>query len=701
MNKRVVFALLKKELTDIFRDKKTLLMMIVVPLILYPLIVAGSLVLMSSIAASKNTEVFKIAFENISEDNAIEKFIEEHSDEHDYSFVILDEIYQNNTSSDAENNEETVENEEKTAMTYDEAIRAGALDAYIRESDGAFEIVCYSSKTPSVTAAGMLEDMMDDYAEHIRYAKVMGAQLDPEDILYSVDYSVTNIASGEESVGSIFGYIIPFLLISSVLMGAMYPAIDTTAGEKERGTMETMLTMPVSNLELIMSKFLATSVIAVMAAMLNVLSMGLLCAYFYESLMLGGTDMTGFSLSLYIPAVLITLLASVIFAMFSSAICLLVCIFAKSFKEAQNYSTPIVMVFMFGGMAGMIPGIELNTKTALIPVVNIALLIGKAFALEIETQTVLYVLLSNLAYIIIAVLIMAKVFNSEKILFSDGIESIHIIERRSHMKKGQIPGAGDLLLLFSVMLLVLLFAGSVLVLKFGIYGVALQQCVIIGVTLLYAWYIKTDIRKLFSFKLPRIKYILGGLIGWMGLFILINFLSNFLIQLFPVSDSASYDLILKYEDECPFIVMALIIALAPAVCEEIAFRGFLFGSLRYKNKIVTSVIISGIIFGVFHMELIKIIPVSLLGIFFAYCVYKSDSIFVSMLLHFLNNFTAVVVSTYPFECARVVPFLVETEITVTDFAVMSVIGIVLLLTGIYIMHDGKKKTNKTIPENAE
>ena len=108
--------------------------------------------------------------------------------------------------------------------------------------------------------------------------------LDPDAVLKPFEYTYLNRATNEENAGYLVGMIVPFLLITSILMGALYPAIDATAGEKERGTLETLLTLPVRNLELIVAKFFATSTVAVGAAFLNIVSMGFMGLYMLDSM---------------------------------------------------------------------------------------------------------------------------------------------------------------------------------------------------------------------------------------------------------------------------------------------------------------------------------------------------------------------------------------------------------------------------------
>lgn len=687
MNSKIIKALYKKEIMDILRDKKTLLMMIVVPLVLYPLIFIGSMTLTTMIMTQSTHNSYNIAIVDMDNEASMETYISEFSKKYDYDFVFV-------------NNYERKNNESGASITsWDDALKEKVVDAYLtrEDKDGKERYVIHylSSVNDSATAMGMLKDMLKEYQNLVTKLKIEGADLDPVDILESVVYESDDQSTQEESVGSIFGYIIPFLMVSSILMGAMYPAIDTTAGEKERGTLETLLTLPVNNLELIISKFLATSTMAMAGALLNVLSMGILGAYFYQSLKLSDSDVA-FSAASYVPAILLTLVCALVFAMFASAVCLLVCIFAKSFKEAQNYSTPIMMVFMFAAMASMIPGITLDGVLAYIPVINISLLIAKLFVFEFNTATISVVLLSNLLYSMIAVVIMARVFSSESILFSDGSEGIRIIEKRSDMNDKQIPGMGDVILLFSILLIILMMAGSILVLKLGLPGLIIEQLMILGCTLVYCWYIKTDFKKVFSIKKPGVQGIIAGILMWMGVYILMMLLTAVLSKIFPSSAASAGDEITGLLFDEPVWVILLAAAVLPAICEEVAFRGFLFGTLSNRYKLSVAVFWTGLIFGAYHMNFVKLIVVGLLGGFLAYAVYKTGSIVTSMCMHCLNNAVALLLGLYGDKLVDVLPIFFKEDLGGLEIIILVVLGAVLISVSTFWMKAIARKRDMAI-----
>ena len=669
MNKKIISALYKKEITDILRDKKTILMMIVVPLILYPLMFLGSMALFSSILSASTSKAYTVALDGVNDPDTMKQYFKDNEEHFKYTFII----------------KEPGEGETDAAM-----LEAGTIDAYVAESVSDnhpyFEIAYRASETDSQTAAGMVEKMLSKYRDELRSEAFIEQGLDEKAMMNPIGFFMKDYSSNEENVGFLMGYILPFLLIVSILMGALYPAIDTTAGEKERGTLETLLTLPVNNMELITAKFLAVSTIAVAAAILNLLSMGGLTAFMASSMNMLSENMN-VDLVSFIPSMGVTFICILVFALFASAVSLCSCIMAKSFKEAQNLTTPIMLIFLLGGMAGMIPSLELTEKTALIPVVNITLLIASIFKFHFDLSIIAIVLFSNIAYSALAVVIMTRLFSSEDILFADSAASFRIVEKRADIKKGQIPGMGDLVLLFAILLLGLLFIGGLFAGKFGLWGVIMEQLMFLVITVFYGWYIKVDFKKLFHFNGFNIRGLAGSVLAWAGAYLILVLLSALLAAFFPenADNTALYDL----WGNNPVWLAVVSSALAPAICEEVMFRGFMLGTLENKYSAVKAVILTGILFGAYHMSLNGLIIIGLLGIVQSYIVNRTKSIYLTMITHFINNLLAVLSVLYEEQFTKALPFLAGDELPASTMIIMALSGAVLLSLGMWMV--GKKE----------
>ena len=364
------------------------------------------------------------------------------------------------------------------------------------------------------------------------------------------------------------------------------------------------------------------------------------------------------------------------------------CIFAKSFKEANNYITPVMLIVMFASMAGMVPSVQLDYKTALIPIVNVSLLMKQVMAQQMNLVLAGITILVNLCCSVLIIWILAKMYDSENVLFNDGFQSFKVFEKRSEIKKGTMPNMGDMILSVVVLLLLILYVGTAVSARSAMGGTAVNQLLILAVPLFVTWYMKADMKTLFSVQAPKWKCIPGGLLLYVGSYCLVLVSTVLLTQIFPQSTqnvNQAFGVLL----EKPFALVLLVMALMPAVGEEIFFRGFLYGGLKHKYGVVWGILISSFIFGAFHMSLVKLIPTGILGACFAYIAYRSGSIFIGMFLHFVNNAVSMFAVKYPETMEQVLPILTRQEFSTPELFVLLAVGVVSVVLGVVVM--GKEK----------
>ncbi|MCM1047946.1 MAG: ABC transporter permease subunit [Clostridiales bacterium] len=692
MNTKIIKALIKKEVLDVFRDKKTVLMMLVVPVILYPLIFLGAMQIAAMISSGMEEQTYRIAVEVNGDDGA---FLQK----------LMGKSKDNTDNAESANGVDNVDNIEEgylleisdinyfdSAISYEQYLNDEVFDAYIigRLENGKMQYDVYylSSVTNSNYAMNIVMDTFDEYREELTKEKIIEAGLDVHEILEPVAYENKDIASNEQSLGSIMGSILPFMLVISLLMGTMYPAIDTTAGERERGTLETILTLPVTNRQLIISKFLTVAVIGIISALLNILSMGGIAAYMYKILEMQ-TDTQAFDLAMFVPAILVCILAIFAFSLFISAITMCVTAFAKSYKEANNYITPLMLVVMFIGYIGFIPNIELNQTMAMVPVANICLLIKNLLVFKVDYTAIGIVLFSNVAYAVLAILFLSKIYDSESVLFGDAKGGMQLFERRSNLKKGGVPTTADAWFVVALTIMLVLYAGSLLQLKFGLAGVLGTQLILLGVPLFIVLYTKKDIGMTYGFHKTKAKNYLGALIMGIGLFFTNIVISAALVQLFPSSAegvNATFSILLDNN----ILEVFFVIAVAPAICEEMLFRGMIFHALKGRYRIRTAIGIVAVLFGAYHMSLVKFIPTGLLGLVLCYVVYITGSIYPSMIMHFANNAMSVLISCYPEQLEKILPIFYKETISIFEAVILLIAGLALVGLG-YIIMKGRKE----------
>lgn len=699
MNTKIIRTLVKKEMLDVLRDKKTVVMMLVVPVILYPLIIIGVMQLMAAISSDMRQQDYRIAIEAEDEGDFLHeltKYDDKWRDKGEKSQVGIDSDESPATTGEDDETEETTYTitivDAESVEDYETALQNEELDVYIRGTmqDGKlhYDVYYMSSVTNSAYAMNIVMDVFDEYREELTRGKIKDAGLDIHEILEPISYRNQDTASSEQSLGNLMGSILPFMLVISLLMGTMYPAIDTTAGERERGTLETILTLPVTNRQLIVSKFLTVAVIGMISALLNILSMGGIAVYMYQILGMQ-TEVASFDMAKFYPAILVGVLCIFAFSLFISAITMCVTSFAKSYKEANNYITPLMLVIMFVGYIGFIPNIELTQTMAMIPVANICLLIKNMLVFKIDYMIIAVVLISNTAYAVFAILFLSKIYDSESILFGDAKGSLQLFERRENLQKGGVPTVSDVWFVVALTIVLVLYAGSMLQLKFGLWGVFGTQLIILFVPLAVVIYTKKDMFATFGLHKAKPSGFLGALFIILGMYPINIVVSYILISLFPQSADNVVTTFSAIMDG-NIVSIFLVIALAPAICEEMLFRGMIYHSMKSRYRTPVAIGIVAALFGIYHMSLVKFIPTGLLGLALCYVVYKTGSIYTSMMMHCINNAFSVAVTYYPEQIEKIFPILYRESMSLADALLFSGAGLVLLAVGGVLLRERKR-----------
>lgn len=661
MNYDQLRTLYKKEILDVIRDKKTIFTMVVLPILLYPMLFLIAMQVVSFVNSQKEERTYLIAYDHVPEEQSRELNEWMESDEDGLEYL-MKEVVSEDPAKDLEKEE---------------------IDAYltVREEEGQviYEVHYLFSVSNSSAAADMLEEEIQSLAKHIAESNAEAAGLNIKEVLYPVVSEKVDASSDESALGSILGGIVPFLMITSILMGAMYPAIDATAGERERGTLETLLTLPVGNMELIMSKFLSVATLAVISVFANVLSMGLVAAYMFATMSALSESAATIHFGSFVPAILIAIVCVMAFALLMSAVVMCICAFARSFKEANNYVTPVTLVVMLISYIGFIPNVELSATTALIPVANICLLLKALLVFKYDFSMIFIVLMSNVLYSFVAVRILAGLYNSESVLFGESMSGVKLFERRKNLKPGGVPSAPEGFLVFIVAILLLVYLGGLVSLAYPLAGVFVPQLFLAVLPILASFYIKGDMKRIFRLTLPKPKHLLGAVVLMAGTGSVVLLLANLLTSLFPDSSqgvNAEFETILE---GIPFWGAVIMIALLPAICEELMFRGYLLTAFQGKMSVVKAGLVVSVLFGFSHMSLIRFLPTMLLGMALALAAYKSGSLVVSGLMHFMNNSVSMFILYYGDKLEF------ADEATLPMIVAMLFVGVVCVPAGMWLL----------------
>jgi sodium transport system permease protein len=274
--------------------------------------------------------------------------------------------------------------------------------------------IYFRSSASFDVAERRLREVIEAYDEEIVDGRIRRLELDP-DLFDAIAVQENDIATLQEVLGQTIGGFLPYMFVIFMFTGAMYAGIDLSAGEKERGTLETLLSSPATRLEIVLGKFFVVAFVGIASALISMVGLYLGVRLGVEDIPQEVFEVVSNVLNLKVIAMIATLLLPL--AAFFSAMILAFAIQAKSFKEAQSTLTPLSLVVILPVVFGLLPGIELNTQTALIPILNVSLATKDVISGTIEPLHLV------LAYVSLFTLAAASIwfcvvwFNREETLF--------------------------------------------------------------------------------------------------------------------------------------------------------------------------------------------------------------------------------------------------------------------------------------------
>lgn len=391
----MIFTIFKKELIDTLRDRRTVIMMIVIPTLIFPLIMN----IFMQVSASFEKEVAEKTM-NIG--------------------------LVNGTIGDLDAQLATIPNKagKKTLIPFADTTKL--IEAIQKDSIQAGIYIPLTAKNNKTamkpipvtvyhngTDLGMKDraeaylKIIDENWKKERYAAlhINESQITPLQI------SAKNVASDKEMIGKLVGGFLPYLFIAFGFMGCMYPAIDLFTGEKERGTIETLLTTPVVRWKILFGKMGVVVLSGLLASTFNLLGIYLSI----EVLDMVKNPEILKAIHEILSPTFIFMLYLLLFPLivFFAGIMIPIAVRAKSFKEAQSIISPLNIVIVLPAMVGFFPGIELNEVTALIPVVNIVLATKELIAGTLEWHLVAMSFGIMVVLAVIAIILSYRKFESE------------------------------------------------------------------------------------------------------------------------------------------------------------------------------------------------------------------------------------------------------------------------------------------------
>lgn len=400
---RQIGVVYRKELREALRDRRTLISSLLVPLLLFPILTAGfGAVAVQMIERAKGETPRVVLLGGEDSPHVMEQLRN------------MKNIRIVPAASDWKR--QIVDKQVRAAVEIPPSFEAEIAE----QKPGVVKIYIYKNEMKSELAAARLEKALKQYNESIVSERLEANHL-AASLLSPFDIKQENVAPEEKVWGELLGGMIGYMVVLLCLTGGMYPAMDLTAGEKERGTMETVLSSPVSRVDLVLGKFFLVLTAALVTAMLSVVSMGASFAAM-RGLNLTSTSVDpsqGPVLMLHVgpKAIVSIFVMAVPLAVFFAACLMAISIFAKSYKEAQTYTTPLMLAVILPAIAALLPGAELNAKLALVPILNASLLCKELVTGTYHWNYIAIIFLSTCVYASVALFLAVKMFQREEVLF--------------------------------------------------------------------------------------------------------------------------------------------------------------------------------------------------------------------------------------------------------------------------------------------
>lgn len=392
----MIFTIFKKELKDTLRDRRTIIAMIVIPVLVFPLILGIITKVSSSFEEKQKEEVFNIAV--VTEDPSND-FVVQLSSIPDSLGPKKLKFFSDTTGISKEISQDSIQLGIVIPSNYNE----------LKDSNEQINISIILNET-NLGTRDRVKTYLDIIENNLLQERFEKLSLDRK-LTEPLAVSYVNLASSKEMIGKIAGGILPYLFIIFGFIGCLYPAIDLFTGEKERKTLETLLTTPVQRWKILIGKMMVVVLSGIAAATFALIGLFLSLEVFelVQNPMIlevvSSILSVQFILSLYILLIPLTI--------FFAGVMIPVTIYAKSFKEAQSILTPVNFIIILPAMVGFIPGIELDYITAMIPIVNIVLASKELVAGTLSFDLMAISFLTMVVFAAISVLVSYKRFGKE------------------------------------------------------------------------------------------------------------------------------------------------------------------------------------------------------------------------------------------------------------------------------------------------
>ena len=386
MNNRILITI-KKELRGIIRDKKSLMMMLVTPILIPIFILLFSYMYETMLDKDESTNTYNIGV--------------------NYTY----------TKEEKKSLKELNLNikQYKSKNELQDSYKKGKIDLYVIKSNNNYKIYENESNQNSIYATSIYTKYLDSINKYLGDTYLDSINASKDKVYNNITYEYKKLEGKNDFVNQVISTGLMFVVMA-ITLTSIYSATDATAGEKERGTLETLLTFPIKKEELLTGKYLAITISCIITTILSLILTVI-------SLKISSNIFSFYKdavININMTTLLLALIIMISYSFFISGACIAIASFSKTFKEAQSALTPLIFTVMIP-MFLEILDIKLNSCLSLIPVISHTMLLEQVICNTLTTTTIINIFLmftSTILITIIIIKIITKVYKSEKILFS-------------------------------------------------------------------------------------------------------------------------------------------------------------------------------------------------------------------------------------------------------------------------------------------
>ena len=482
----------------------------------------------------------------------------------------------------------------------------------------------------SETASNAMRQRLSSVRRDQRFLE-LGNRGFPVQVEEVADVESNDVATATQVTGATLGRFATAFILFFLLAGGSVVAADAIAGEKERGTLETVLTTAASRQEIVAAKLLVIVTVGVVITVIQLLNL-----WIYVGLEVIEVP-ESFAVDLSVGTVLLLLLFFLPLAALSSCLLLLVSGISKTYKEFQLYFFPVFLLLLAPALASMLPGVQLRSAIVLLPIANLSVAVREILVGQVDVIFLTIAWMVSMAATVFAGRATMKALSTERLITASEID-------RADFEGGAALLPRHIWRWYAGMWVVLLLVATNIESMQSLRAqITFNRLVLfLGGSLFIARRYRLNLREALALRPVKPIVWVAVLLGAPGLHLTALAVGKLSMTLFPIPQQMLEEMGQSLlPPEMALWELLFLVSVLPGICEEIAFRGVFLHALRRRFHPVVLCLVVGGVFGLFHISLIRLLPTAALGALLSAVTLITGSLFPAMLWHALNNGMAI------------------------------------------------------------